>query len=166
MMALKHLFEIALLTSAIALARASYECIYRDGRHLYCDSCCEYDCCSYSANSSDSAAIVGGCVAAGFVFIVTVLLCCICIRRRRTASNGQVLVQHPSNVLVVSRTNQAAGDSTATAVTGRTVYNPNVPQTGPYAYEQPTTFAIFPSGYIPRTDTLGEEAPPAYSPQK
>ncbi|KAK3585929.1 hypothetical protein CHS0354_038468 [Potamilus streckersoni] len=167
MMALKHLLEITFLTSTIVLALAQYQCSYTDGRVLSCDFCCEYDCCTSS--SSSSAGIIGGAVGGGLMLVVIVTICCICARHRRINSRGHIFVQQSSGVLLVSSTIQTAcvtPDITATGVTERPVYNPNVPQTGPYSYEQPTTFATFPSGYIPRTETLAAEAPPPYSPQK
>ncbi|KAK3601593.1 hypothetical protein CHS0354_027840 [Potamilus streckersoni] len=148
-----------------ALAMAEYQCFYSDGKILSCDSCCEQDCCT----GGSKAEIIGAALGGTFAVILIIAICCACVKRRRIDSTRHIRVHQTPTVLVVTRTIQTpdvTSDIPGKGVTGRPVYNPNVPQTGPYSYEQPTTFATFPSSYIPRTGTLAAEAPPPYSPQK
>ncbi|KAL3852942.1 hypothetical protein ACJMK2_016547 [Sinanodonta woodiana] len=164
-MAVKYLLALTLLASTIELALADSQCNYSDGKVLFCDSCCEYDCC----NDGINAVIIGGSVGGAFVLTLIITLCSVCVRRRRIVSRAQIRVHRTPTIYVVTRSVQTAGvnpDIPVTGATGRPVYNLNVPQTGPYSYEQPITFARVLSGFTPRTEILAAEPPPPYSSQK
>ncbi|KAL3852941.1 hypothetical protein ACJMK2_016546 [Sinanodonta woodiana] len=137
-MALKHILEIALLISAIAPALARLNC----SEIIRMKGDCRSGCCPPRPDLYIVPVIM---IPLGIGLMSILTLVCLCLKERGycvpSTSTGHVLVNRPLNVFAVSRTIQRAG-------------------------EQPTTFAIFPSGYIPKTDTLAAEAPPAYSPQK
>ncbi|KAK3601592.1 hypothetical protein CHS0354_027839 [Potamilus streckersoni] len=138
---------------SFAIVSADYECLYSDGRTLYCESCCEYSCCE---TTGETSSVYIACGITGSVIFVAFLIGC-CIRRRRAIVRGQA--QQPNRVVVVNRTICTARSAPGVAP----VYNSSVPQTGTYSYVQPAVLTMAPPPYTPSKDGGKAEPPPPYS---
>lgn len=124
---------------------AEYECYYSDGRTLYCDSCCEYECCEGGYGGSGGSGLSGGAVAGIVIAVIVVLalkVCCICARVRRRTTVVTRTVTVPRSVVVTTNTNHAGYDQRRIP----TIHQPNpntrtmpaTQQTNPnhYGYDQ------------------------------
>ncbi|XP_053378934.1 cysteine and tyrosine-rich protein 1-like [Mercenaria mercenaria] len=78
-----------------------YECYYSDGRTLYCESCCEYECCD-GGDGLSGGAIAG--IVVGTIILLALKVCCICARvRRYQRCTRTTIVTVPRSVVVTNQ---------------------------------------------------------------